>query len=179
MLATPKSLTVYSFMTKRTRRGKKAKSNFTITVLLVLASFFYILAYQATDGDFLKISQIMAERDIQELVDNDNKYAAATSAFSLYHEYKENQIAANKRYENKRIGVTGRVNKVKLDAYGNAVVVLNVAFTHNGKVLAQGGAGFATKSEGLRRWQRTILFCTGGGMVDNLPVLNSCEIHLV
>lgn len=167
---------------KSSRQKRKDKNRFSVIVLVIIALLTLDFAITKTDGDLFKIGQAVTSRDVDELINTHvgkKIDVVPTSPFSIYYEYKENEVAANKRYKGQRIGIIGKVKNVGMDNNNNAIVNLKVAFSLNSLVSAKGDDAFTKKSAELKKGQKTLMICRGAGMEFDTPKLSDCKLYLL
>ena len=165
---------------KTSRQKRKDKNRFSVIVIVIIALLALDFAITKTDGDLFKIGQAITSRDVNDLIDihiGKKIDVVPTSPFSIYYEYKENEIAANQRYKGQRIGIVGKVNNVGMDDNNNAVVNLKVPFSLNSLVSAKGDAAFTEKSAELKKGQKTLMICHGAGVDLDTPKLSDCKLY--
>ena len=165
----------------RKLKGKN-KKRFSATVVTFAVLLVIQVVMIKTDGDLYKIGRSITNRNVNEFI---NIYGekegdvVATSPFNIYHDYKENEIAANQRYKGKRIGIVGKVQNVSVDDDDNAIVNLKVSFSFNSLVSAKGDSMFTEKSADLKNGQKTLMICRGAGMDADTPKLSDCKLYLL
>lgn len=167
---------------KSSRQRRKNKRRFTTIVVTIFILLIIQAAIMITDGDLYKINQAVTSRNVHELIDiyGDKEVGVIpTSAFNIYHDYKENEVAANQRYKGQRIGIIGRVSNVGVDNDNNAIVNLKVSFSFNSLVSARGDSLFTEKSAELKKGQKTLMVCRGAGVESDTPKLSDCKLYLL
>lgn len=108
----------------------------------------------------------------KEQKDPEEKVTAET----LIDEYMENEVAADDKYKNKIIEVTGIVNQVKKESAGRIVVVLRSS-------KAFGGVNCYLKNDykedaiDLRAGDKITLVGKCGGLKNRTPYLRNCSIE--
>lgn len=150
-----------------------------------MVAIFALLALQTVmvlaDGDLYKISLSVAEVEVTDTIEMHGAKApesmVPTSVFNMYHEYKENEVAANNRYKGKPIGIIGTVKSIGIDNDDLAIVNLKVPFSLNSLVSARGGTGFTKKSAELKRGQQAVMICIGDGIDSDIPKLSNCKLY--
>jgi hypothetical protein len=105
----------------------------------------------------------------------DYSSAITVSATGLQMDYKENTIAADEKYKNKAIQVSGEIKEVNTNAFDEGVIVLDAADEYS---LPQFTLLSSEKSKaaGLLKGQFVTLLCTGAGDVVKTPMVNNCTI---
>ena len=166
---------------KTSRQKRKDKNRFSVIVIVIIALLALDFTITKTDGDLFKIGQAITSRDVNELINTHTGKkieVVSTSPFSIYYEYKENEVAANQRYKDQRIGIIGKVKNVSMDNNSNAIVNLKVPFSLNSIVSAKGDDTFTEKSAELKKGQRTLMICHGAGLDSDTPKLSDCKLYL-
>lgn len=114
---------------------------------------------------------------------DDNVADAATAvaptdvtAVELFNAYQANEAAAQQRYGNRPLRVTGTVAGVDLDLSDNPVVKLA---TPNQFMSASANLADASKAKAsaLVKGQKVVVLCSGVTEVISIPQLADCEIQ--
>ncbi len=98
------------------------------------------------------------------------------SASQLQKDYKANEVAADNKYKDKLLRVTGTVESIEKDFLDN--VVLKLA---TGDMFVEVHATLEdsekSKAAELSKGKRVRVVCTGGGMVMMSPMLRACTLE--
>lgn len=92
-----------------------------------------------------------------------------------YHSiYRANEVSADEQFNGKPVVVTGTIDSINKDAFGNAFLNLTA-----GGAFSVVRANLASETEALagnfRKGAKVTLFCTGGPMVITFPTLKDCQ----
>lgn len=167
----------------KSRRKRKDRRRFTAILVVIFALLALQAAMVLADGNLYKISRSVAEVEVSDVIEMHGaqppESMVPTSVFNMYHEYKENEVAANNRYKGKPIGIIGTVKSVGIDNDDHAIVNLKVPFSFNSLVSARGGTIFTKKSADLKRGQQAVMICIGDGIdIDlDIPKLSECKLY--
>lgn len=101
--------------------------------------------------------------------------AVPVTAQQLFADYHSNEVAADAKYKEKWLAVTGRVDGITKDFLDNAIVTLRTQnkFMSARAQMDQSGLGQVAQ---LKRGQEAVLLCVGGGLLLGSPVLDRCRI---
>lgn len=166
---------------KRGRSRKKNKGLFK-TISIVISIFFAIqIAMAVTNGEIYNISRSMAERMVHNTLNlHDKEFPRnliITSILNIYHEYDQNQVAANRKYKDNSVAIVGTVKSVHADANSQAIVNLKVPFTLGSFVAARGDSLFTEKSADLIPGQQIVMVCTGNGIDLDTLLMSDCKLY--
>jgi hypothetical protein len=96
------------------------------------------------------------------------------TAIDLYDDYQANEVAADNKYRNKRLLVTGVVDEITKDFLDTPIVTLMTGseFFYVSASFPKDDIKVAELSKG---WQVT-LECRGQGMILGTPFLDRCSV---
>jgi hypothetical protein len=98
------------------------------------------------------------------------------SAGELWGQYRRDAAAADRKYKDKLVAVTGTVAAVARDFHGNVVVQLTT-----GDVFETVRATLATRDAavvtGIFKGQSVSVTCLGSGALIGAPILENCALH--
>jgi hypothetical protein len=97
------------------------------------------------------------------------------SSIELGRTFAADEIAAQKKYENQRVAVTGIVQRVSQDMLENPMISLNGANAVD-DVQASFDKSFAAKTRRIRKGATVTVVCDVVGMVVGSPMLDNCSI---
>lgn len=108
--------------------------------------------------------------DLPRMID-----ALPVTAQRLFSDYRANEVAADAKYKDKWLAVTGQVDSVKKDILDNVFVSLRTQnrFMSAHAQMAKSNLGQVAQ---LKRGQEVMLLCAGGGLLLGSPVLDKCRI---
>jgi hypothetical protein len=102
--------------------------------------------------------------------------ALEVSAAQLYADYQANEVAADAKYKNKKLLVTGNVKEISKDAFGSPNLLLRTSNQFSSIM-----AGFSRANEGqlvsLAKGQKVTIRCLGGTMIIGSPTLKDCSVE--
>lgn len=98
------------------------------------------------------------------------------SAESLWSQYHANEIAADARYNGKRLAVVGWVQEIAAGPFGNAMIVRLETGSDFSPVQATLLESEREKAAGLRKGEKVGLICIGRGMSLGAPMVDGCQI---
>lgn len=97
-------------------------------------------------------------------------------AENLYKDYDANEVAADEKYKGKLIAVTGTIQSINKDAFGNVVVRLNTSNQFMGVVAVIISTDERSAAR-LEKHKIVWLYCEGSGRVVGSPTLKNCHIN--
>jgi hypothetical protein len=99
----------------------------------------------------------------------------SVGAVRLWHEYQENEVAADTRYKGKLLRVTGTVVSIERNADGAPVLHLlsgNPIF----RTMATLDRGFIPDAAKLKKGDQVVIRCRGDGLMMRMPQLEKCML---
>jgi hypothetical protein len=96
------------------------------------------------------------------------------SAHQLFDSYHANEVAADEKFKNKQLLISGRVSGINKDLLDNVYLEL-VTRNQFMSVKANMDDREIQKASVLKRGQPVMIICTGAGMLLGSPVLDSCR----
>jgi hypothetical protein len=97
----------------------------------------------------------------------------SVGAVRLWHDYAENEVAADARYKGQRLRVTGTLTSIERDYDGRPVLHL---FSGNPIFLTMATLNKADlpAAAQLRKGQQVVVRCIGAGLEMRMPQLERC-----
>jgi TonB family protein len=95
------------------------------------------------------------------------------SPYQLYAAYHRNEVSADSMYKGRKLKVTGIVESINKNAFGQTYLVLEDGNEFSG-VQAKLQASEVAQAGQLSRGQEMTLACEGGTMVIGTPMLDDC-----
>lgn len=102
----------------------------------------------------------------------------AVSSMTLFKDYTANEVAADQKYKGQKLLVSGKVVRVRKDAFGTMVVELgtsNEFMSTHAMMKDADASSVATLVVG----QATHVACDGSGFVLGSPILDNCSVAKV
>lgn len=133
---------------------------------LVLAGFLFSRTRASESKD--KSAQLAAP-----VVSPDG--SVTVGAVRLWHEYQENEVAADGRYKGRRVRVTGTVVSVERGIDGSPVLHLlsgNPIF----RTMATLERAFIPDAARLKKGDQVVVRCIGAGLMMRMPQLEKCML---
>ncbi len=96
------------------------------------------------------------------------------SAQQLAQAYDRNTVAADQQFKGKRFKVTGTVDSINTDMFGNPYVTLRGGVNQFMEPQFELDDAHATYAAGLQSGMRISLICTGHGDVAKTPISKGC-----
>jgi hypothetical protein len=97
-------------------------------------------------------------------------------AVTLWKDYQANEVAADNRYKDKQLLVSGKVTDISKDFLDDVVIKLATPNPFM-NVMATMDDGEAAKAARLSKGEDLKIVCKGGGMVIGSPMLRDCVIR--
>jgi hypothetical protein len=97
-----------------------------------------------------------------------------TTVKELETAYKENTVAADLKYKNKRFKISGTVKDINTDIFSNAYITMKGENMFMGPQFELEDKNQAIS---LKQGQRITMICTGYGDVAKTPMNKKCEIQ--
>lgn len=98
------------------------------------------------------------------------------SARQLFAEYEANEVAADRKFKDQLLQVSGTVLKIDSGIGDGANVNLSTGDEYGfNSVIADGDEGFDNQAAEMSKGQSVTLNCTGGGEVMGSPLLRDCS----
>jgi hypothetical protein len=95
-------------------------------------------------------------------------------AITLFTEYDENEVAADRKYKGKEVVLTGPIQSIERDAFRNIVVHLQTPNQFM-SVLATLQDKYESEAARMKKGDIVSLDCIGAGRVMGSPVLKNCR----
>lgn len=107
------------------------------------------------------------EKSVEEVI--------VISAWDLYNAYEDNEVAADLKYKNKILEVTGTISDFGVDVFGTAFIMLDTGgpFKDTQVFFKKGQE---EKIAELSKGEKVTVLAKGGGLIITSVVLNKGEI---
>lgn len=130
---------------------------------------------------FWVISSVTGSRNKEVSAGNDSEVSAAPESMiavkgsEIAAAYDQNEARADAIFKGKVIKLTGIIAGIDKDVVDNTVIQIRGLneFQHVHATLAEGEA---KKALNLRKGQKIVMKCIGGGEIIGSPMLDKCEI---
>ncbi len=101
--------------------------------------------------------------------------AIGVSSHQLFADYHANEVSADSKYKNKYIAVTGRITKIRKDAFDHMVIDLHTPnpFMNTQAIIREQDLEAVAN---LKRRQEIMLLCIGQGLFVGSPMLSECRV---
>lgn len=145
-----------------------------ITTLVVFGLFVILLivgwnaAQESNRSTSNTTAEVVQEPVVQEPV------VFNTTVKELETAYKENTVAADLKYKNKRFTISGTVKDINTDIFSNAYITMKGENMFMGPQFELEDKNQAIS---LKQGQRITMICTGYGDVAKTPMNKKCEIQ--
>lgn len=96
------------------------------------------------------------------------------SAPQLAQAYDRNTVAADQQFKGKRFKVTGTVDSINTDMFGNPYITLRGGVNQFMEPQFELKKSHANYAATLQRGMRISLICTGGGDIAKIPMSQNC-----
>ncbi|MDH1443212.1 OB-fold putative lipoprotein [Pseudomonas sp. GD03722] len=96
------------------------------------------------------------------------------SAQQLAQAYDRNTVAADQQFKGKRFKVTGTVDSINTDMFGNPYITLRGGVNQFMEPQFELKKSHANYAATLQRGMRISLICTGGGDIAKIPMSQNC-----
>jgi len=164
----------------------REKLKFSISGGLKFIFFIVLLVIIATTMDKGNSSTTLTQKidtkptETQEKVDNkiDSKPAKIQeeniikiSAGDLYQEYKDNSVAADQKYDGKKVEVTGAIDDFGIDIMSRPYITFGFLETQ-----AVFSKSYANQLAEFQKGQEIIVQCKVSGAPLGYPILDNCQI---
>ncbi len=146
-------------------RPPQKKTAAWVWILLAIVAALSVIGIIAGGG---KKSKSTADDE------DDSRSAIEISAVDLFKAYEENEVAADKKYKNRKIEVTGVIVSIDSDFTDDPVVRLEGANQFQTVMLNDISKDAASE---LKKGDRVVAVCKGGGEVIGSPVLRKCKLQ--
>lgn len=102
--------------------------------------------------------------------------AVEVTAEALYRDYHANEVAADDKYKEKRLKISGKIEAIEKDAFDNIVVRLETGQMFQ-SVHATLQASEKSAAAKLEKGKSIALECKGEGMIIGSPKVASCLVR--
>jgi hypothetical protein len=142
-----------------------------VAIVFGVLGILFVIIFFAMCGTAVKQA---ADQHVSQQADFAAQTALEVTAIQLYNDYHANEVAADSKYKDKKLAVTGTVNEIRVDIGGDPVVELN-----SGKPFQTVDAYFpksaADNLTNLKKGDTATFTCRGGGMIIGDPQLRNCS----
>lgn len=102
--------------------------------------------------------------------------AISVTATQLFSDYQANEVAADDKYKDTNLRVSGTVHSIDKDATDSIVIRLSTPNEFM-SVAAEVDDSQKAAAKALKKGQNLVVACKGGGMVIGSPQLRNCKIQ--
>lgn len=119
-----------------------------------------------------------ASKPTEVVVREEASPPVSVTADALLAAYKENEIAANQKYKDKRLLLSARIASIEADIGDDPYLVLSAGseFEFN-RPHARMARSEAASAAALKKGQKITLLCIGASEIAGTPMLDDCSIQ--
>ena len=146
-----------------------------ITGTLIISILVLGSAGQSEAEEDLSVSNVQltqAQKDSLYVAEKILREKYTFSAYDLQYAFEDNEIAANKNFQNKNFYVVGEIKSIDTDLFGNPFIILEVGEWIGG---IQCFIDDEDAISELTRGQKVTVFGTCKGLTGNV-IMKECEI---
>lgn len=154
-------------------------TSFIFVALIALGLF---LESQKTPEQKAADAAARAEQEAAQFAQQQDQVREEMATLATVHvsniamAYRDNSVAADQQFKDKKFKVTGTVAEISTDFTGNPTLTLRGGVNQFLEPHAKFDAVASSQIAKIRRGQNVTLVCIGGGDIAKAPILRDCVI---
>lgn len=142
-----------------------------VTILIGLGVFSAIMSPSKSPDQKIAEKQKIAENQVKE-----ETIIEMITAAELASAYNDNTVAADQKFKGKKFKVSGVVDSINTDIFGNQYITLRGGVNQFMEPQFKFEKSATTQLSNLKKGTSVVLVCEGNGDIAKTPMSKSCSI---